>query len=143
MAATSHDTTVARSAAAKVKGGGDALASTAQRTPGPARAAGFAAAGLAGGLALGSRLAARRRPFWAPRRRVLGIPIGRESVAVVAARSLAESTKRVADAGKQASRTAEDIHELRQHLEQANRQSPIEVLLSGLTHRRGAHRNEH
>ena len=35
--------------------GGEAVASTARRTPGPVRAAGFAAAGLAGGLALGAR----------------------------------------------------------------------------------------
>jgi hypothetical protein len=131
---------------AKLKGGGEAVASTARRTPGPVRAAGFAAAGLVGGLALGSRVAARRAPLkflTHPRRSVLGIPVGREPTAVAAARALVENTRRMTDAGKHVSRTAEDIHELRRHLDQANRQSPIEVLLNGLTHRRGAHRAEH
>jgi hypothetical protein len=131
---------------ARLKGGGEAVASSARRTPGPVRAAGFAAAGLASGLALGSRVAARRAPLRLlspPRPTVLGIPIGREPTAVAAARALAGSTRLLADAGKHASRTAEDIHELRRHLEQANRQSPIEVLLNGLTHRRGANRDEH
>jgi hypothetical protein len=143
--ATTPTGTVARSAVATLKGGGEAVASTARRTPGPVRAAGFAAAGLAGGLALGSRVAARRGPLSflsQPRRRVLGIPIGREPTAVAAARVLVGSTRRLAGAGKHVSRTAEDIHELRWHLEQANRQSPIEVLLNGLTHRRGANRAE-
>jgi hypothetical protein len=133
------DTTLARRAAATVKEGGEAVASTARRTSGPVRAAGFAAAGLAGGLALGSRVARRRSPlrFLRPARRtVLGMPIGRERAAVAAAR-------RLAGAGKHVARTAEDVHELRRHLEQANRQSPIEVLLNGLTHRRGANRAEH
>jgi hypothetical protein len=144
-ATTSNGTTVAQGAAAKFKEGGDAVASTARRTPGPVRAAGLAAAGLAGGLALGSHLAARRKPlrFLRPRPRVLGIPIGRKPTVVTAARALAGGTKRLADAGSHASRTADDIHELRQHLEQANRQSPVEVLLNALTHRRGAHRAEH
>jgi hypothetical protein len=139
--ATTSTGSGARGAVEKVKGGGEAVASTARRTPGPVRAAGFAAAGLAGGLALGSRVAGRRR--FLSRRTVLGIPIGREPAAVAAARALAGSTLRLADAGRHVSRTADDIHELRHHLEQANRQSPIEVLLNGLTHRRGANRAEH
>ena len=68
------------------------------------------------------------------------MPIGRAPTSVVVARALAGGTRRLAGAGKRVSRTAEDIHEIREHLEQANRQSSIEVLLNGLTHRRGAHR---
>jgi len=68
------------------------------------------------------------------------MPIGRAPTSVVVARALAGGTRRLADAGKRVSRTAEDIHEIREHLEQANGQSSIEVLLNGLTHRRGAHR---
>jgi hypothetical protein len=145
MATAPTGTRVARRAAAKVKGSGEGVVSTARRTPSAARAAGFAAAGLAGGLALGSRVAARRTPLGFlsyPRRTVLGIAIGREPATVAVARALADGTRRLANAGKHVSRTAEDIHELRQHLEQANRQSPIEVLLNGLTHRRGANRAE-
>ena len=74
---------------------------------------------------------------------MLGLPIGRAPTSVAAARALAGGTRRLAGAGKRVSRTAEDIHEIREHLEQANRQSPIEVLLNGLTHRRGANRAEH
>jgi len=68
------------------------------------------------------------------------MPIGRAPTSVVVARALAGGTRRLAGAGKRVSRTAEDIHEIREHLEQANGQSSIEVLLNGLTHRRGAHR---
>ena len=57
----------------------DVVASTARRTPGPARAAGLAAASLAGGVAVGVRLAPKRRGLLpGRRRRVLGVPIGRE-----------------------------------------------------------------
>lgn len=118
-----------------VKDGGEAAVSTARRTPGPVKAAGLAAAGLAGGLALGSHTTGRREPLaflGRSRRTVLGLPIGRERPAVVAARAVA-----------QLARASDDVHELRRQLEQANRQSPVEVLLSGLTHRRGANRAEH
>ena len=137
--------TAAHSASGKVKEGGKAVASTARRAPGPVRAAGFAAAGLAGGLALGARIAPRRNRLGFlthSRRRVLGLPLGRAPVSVAAARALV-GARRLAGAGKRVSRTADDIHEIREHLEQANRQSPIEVLLNGLTHRRGANRAEH
>ena len=42
----------------------------------------------------------------------------------------------------QASSTTDDVHKIREQLDQANRQSPVEVLLDGLTHRRGAHKRE-
>jgi hypothetical protein len=42
----------------------------------------------------------------------------------------------------QASNTADDIRAIREQLEQTNRRSPVEVLLDGLTHRRGAHKLE-
>jgi hypothetical protein len=38
--------------------------------------------------------------------------------------------------------TTDDVREIREQLDKANRQSPVEVLLDGLTHRRGSHRNE-
>jgi hypothetical protein len=84
--------------------------------------AGAAAAGLAGGLLLGSRIGlARRRSrktlVWAGAKRV---------VATVA----------------KASHTADDIHAIRQQLEQANNRSPIEVVLDGLTHRPGTRKRQ-
>jgi hypothetical protein len=37
---------------------------------------------------------------------------------------------------------AKFVHEIREQLDKANRQSPLEVVLDGLTHRRGAHKRE-
>jgi hypothetical protein len=114
--------------------GGAAVTSAARRAPKGALAAGAAAAGLAGGLVLGAR-APRHGKLKLRRRRVLGMPIGRRSTAVTLA-------KRVVKATGKASRTADDMHAIREQLEQANRRSPVEVLLDGLTHRRGAHKLE-
>ena len=67
------------------------------------------------GLAGGLVLGAR---MGSNRRKVLGLPVGRKRPVVRAAEAL----------GKVALRT--------------NRRSPVEVLLDGLTHRRGAHKRE-
>jgi hypothetical protein len=93
---------------------------TARRTAGPALAAGAAGvAGLAGGLLIGSR-----------RRRKSG-----------AALAIASAKRFVAVAGK-ASNTADDLRAIREQLENANRRSPIEVVLDGLTHRPGTGKRE-
>jgi hypothetical protein len=108
-------------------------------------AAGAAAAGLAGGLALGSRLASRRRgirSLLAPRPRLLGLPLVPRSGAERTASALAKAVRQIGSATDQLSDTAGEIRQVREQLEKANRQSPIEVLLDGLTHRRGAHKHE-
>ena len=87
----------------------------------PALAAGAAAAGLAGGLLIGSRKGSGLHLF---RRR-------RRSGAALAV----AGAKRFAAAAGKASNTADDIHAIREQLENANRRSPIEVVLDGLTHR--------
>jgi hypothetical protein len=97
--------------------------------------AGATAAGLAGGLALGARLGSKRR-------KVLGMPIGRKRGLVQAAEALGEVARELSSARKQASAVTDDVREVRQQLDKANRQSPVEVLLDGLTHRRGAHKRE-
>jgi hypothetical protein len=108
----------------KAKHAGDAVAGTARRAAGPALTAGVAAAaGLAGGLLIGSR----RSPFG---RRQSG-----------AALALAGAKRFAAAAGK-ASNTADDIRAIREQLENANRRSPIEVVLDGLTHRPGTGKRE-
>jgi hypothetical protein len=123
------------------------MAETKTTTPraakGPALTAGAAAAGLVGGLALGSR--SRRRglsALLAPRRRVLGIPLGRKSGLVRTAEALGHVARGVGSATNKASATTEDIHQIREQLDKANRRSPLEVVLDGLTHRRGAHKRE-
>jgi hypothetical protein len=101
----------------------ESVAGTARRAGKPALAAGAAAAtGLAGGLMLGSRVRFGRRRSGA-------------------ALALAGAKRFVAVAGK-ASNTADDIHAIREQLENANRRSPIEVVLDGLTHRPGTSKRE-
>jgi hypothetical protein len=106
--------------AAKVQEAGDAVASTAKSASRPALTAGAAAAGLAGGFALGARFHPRRRRK----------------------RGFAVTLAMLGKAAKELSSTSDDIGMLREELERSNRQSPVEVLLNGLTHRRGAHRRE-
>jgi len=118
-------------ALALTKNAGEAVVSTARRTPAPALAAGAAVAGIAGGLALGTRRGSR-----GALQRLLPLP--RRS----RARAIAGGAKRLAVLANQASNTADDIRAIREQLEQTNRRSPVEVLLDGLTHRRGAHKLE-
>jgi hypothetical protein len=61
---------------------------------------------------------------------------------VTAAKAFAEGAKRLAAATRPVAAATDDVREVRKQLEQANRRSPVEVLLDGLTHRRGAHRLE-
>jgi hypothetical protein len=102
-------------------------------------AAGAAAAGLAGGLALGSR---RGNGLFTPRRKVLGVPIRRKSRALRTLELMRDGAKHLSSATDQMSGTAEDVREIREQLEKVNRKSPLEVVLDGLTHRRGAHKGE-
>ena len=99
----------------------DKVAGTARRAAGPALTAGAAGvAGLAGGLLIASRVGRRRS---------------------AGALALA-SAKRFAAAAGKASNTADDIRAIREQLENANRRSPIEVVLDGLTHRPGTGKRE-
>jgi hypothetical protein len=87
-----------------------------------ARVAGAAAAGLTGGLLIGSRMGTGA-----------GLLVRRRSstaLALAGAKSLAKTVVK-------ASHTADDIHAIREQLENANNRSPIEILLDGLTHRPG------
>lgn len=111
----------------RAKDAGDTVASIAQRSAGPALAAGAAAAGLAGGLLIGSRVGSGH-----------GLIGRRRSGAVVAF----TGARRLAALAGQASNTADDIRAIREQLENANRRSPIEVVLDGLTHRPGTGKRE-
>lgn len=103
-------------------GAGPAVADVARKANKPALAAGAAVAGLAGGLIVGSRLGAGT-----------GLLVRRRSNTALAL----AGAKRLAKTAVKASQTADDIHALREQLEQANKRSPIEVVLDGLTHRPG------
>jgi hypothetical protein len=122
----------------------DAVVSVARHARGPAIAAGAAAAGLACGLALGSRVRTRG-PLAAVvlgRRRLIGVPVGPKPNFAAVAMALGQGTRKVGEATGKASGAADDLTRLREQLEGLNRRSPVEVVLDGLTHRRGMHRRE-
>jgi hypothetical protein len=132
-------TTTKTRAAASRNGSGPSTVEKVEKVAGKAKrpmmAAGATAAGLAGGLALGARMGSKRR-------RVLGLPIGRKTGFVQAAEAFTRLAREVGSARQQAAGVTDDVHGIRDQLDKANRQSPVEVLLDGLTHRRGAHKRE-
>ena len=128
-----------------VKGAGETVAATTRRARGPILAASAAAAGLAGGLALGSRRGSKRRGrigLLDRRPRMLGVPIGPKSGALKTVELLRDGAKHLDSATSQVSGATNDVRELNEQLDRLNRRSPLEVVLDGLTHRRGAHKRE-
>jgi hypothetical protein len=97
------------------------IAAIAQLLPKPALA-GAAAAGLAAGTALGAILRGHRRP------RVMGLPLPR-------GKEVKEGARQAVRAGRWLYEVQTDVNLLREQAQQSRRQSPIEVLLSGLTSR--------
>lgn len=122
-----------------VKDAGGTVANAAKRARGPALAAGATAAGLAGGIAVGAKLRGKRRhSLFAPRPSALGIPLARKSGAVKAAEALRDGAKHLSAATSQASGVARDVHEVKEALDKGGRgTSPLEVVVEGLTRRRG------
>ena len=107
--------------------------------------AGATAAGLAGGLVLGSRAKPKRRgvaALLAPQRKILGVPVRRRNGVVRTAKALGQVARELSSATNQVSATTDEVRQVREELEKTTRRSPIEVLLDGLTHRRGAHKRE-
>jgi hypothetical protein len=88
----------------------------------PAVAGGAAAAGMAAGTALGVILRGHRRP------RLMGVPLPR-------GKEVKEGARQAARAGRWLYEVQTDVRLLREQAERSRRQSPIEVLLSGLTSR--------
>ena len=130
---------------AKAKDTGHSLATAARRTRGPMITAGATAAGLAGGLVLGSRTTSKRggvAGLLAPQRTVLGVPVGRKKGVARTAKALGQVARELSSATKQVSATTDEVRQVREELEKTTRRSPIEVVLDGLTHRRGAHGRE-
>ena len=135
----------ASSAVAKAKDTGDSIATAARKAKGPMLTAGATAAGLAGGLVLGSRARSKSRgvtALLAPQRRVLGVPVGRKNGVLRTAKALGQVARELSSASNQVSAATDEVRQVRAELEKTTRRSPIEVLLDGLTHRRGAHKRE-
>ena len=132
-------------AVAKAKETGEFVATAARKAKTPMLTAGATAAGLAGGLLVGSR--ARSKPrgvtaLLAPQRKVLGVPVGRKNGVVRTAKALGQVARELSSASNQVSAATNEVRQVREELEKTTRRSPIEVLLDGLTHRRGAHKRE-
>jgi hypothetical protein len=88
----------------------------------PAVAGGAAAAGMAAGTALGVILRGHRRP------RLMGVPLPR-------GKEVKEGARHAVRAGRWLYEVQTDVRLLREQAAQSRRQSPVEVLLSGLTSR--------
>ena len=107
---------------------GDGASAAAGKAKVPAMAAGMAAAGLAGGIAIGQRMF--------PRKKVLGVPVPRRSVATKFGKELGKAAGEIGRAGRQVGDLTTEVRGLRADVESGKGKSPVEVLLSGLTRRR-------
>ena len=99
----------------------------AQKLKTPALAAGAAAAGLAGGLALAGR---------APHKKVLGVRVPAAGAAQSTSQNLAEAAKQIGSFGERLGELANEVRMVREGFAQSRTRSPIEVVLQGLTSRR-------
>jgi hypothetical protein len=100
----------------------DTIGSAAKKAKTPIVAGGAGVAGLAAGTALGALLRGSRRP------RVLGMPVPR-------GQQIKTGAQKALRTGRWFYDVQTDLRLLREHAEHSRRQSPIEVLLSGLTSR--------
>src|SRR5918999_419292 len=100
MAATKTSSNSIGSVPRAARDAGETVATGARKARVPMLLAGGAAAGLAGGLALGGRRRSGLSALIAPRRQLLGVPIGRKNGLVRTAEALgrvATATERVAE----------------------------------------------
>lgn len=132
----------ANAASSVVDHAGNAVTTGARKATIPLLVAGGTVAGLAGGLALGGRRRSGLSALVAPRRRWLGVPVGRRNGLDKTAEALERVAAQLGSATDQVAATTSDVRQIREQLDKANRQSPIEVLIDALTHRRGAHKRE-
>ena len=116
---------------------GHAIGDAASKAKGPALAGGAALAGMVGGMAIASR---------GGRRRVLGIPVPGTRRPLVkiksprrnnVAKDVVKAAGKMGKAGGQMAELASEVRMAREQLEAPQRRSPIEVVLQGLTARRG------
>jgi hypothetical protein len=106
---------------------GRAVGSAANAAKVPAVAGGAALAGLVGGVALAR----------GGRRRVLGVPVPGTRRPLVKINGRGSGTKQLMKTGRQVAELAVEVRQARQQLATERRRSPVEVVLEGLTARRG------
>jgi hypothetical protein len=122
---------VAQGVAGGAQSAGRAVGSAANAAKLPAVAGGAALAGLVGGMAIARR----------GRRRVLGVPIPGTARPLVKIKRRGAGTKELIKAaghtGRQMAELTSEVRLAREQLQSGRRRSPIEVVLDGLTARRG------
>jgi hypothetical protein len=101
--------------------------SVARKAKTPAIAGGAAVAGLIGGIALSRR---------APGTKLLGVRLGTGTTRA-ASESLADAAKDIGAFGERVGELANEIRVVREGVADRHSRSPIEVVLEGLTTRRG------
>jgi hypothetical protein len=106
---------------------GRAVGSAANAAKVPAVAGGAALAGLVGGVALAR----------GGRRRVLGVPVPGTRRPLVKINGRGSGSKQLMKTGRQMAELAIEVRQARQQLATERKRSPIEVVLDGLTARRG------
>ena len=131
------------SAGGALSSAGSALGGAAKKAKTPAIAGGAALAGLAGGIALAARDTGPKR--------VLGVPVPgtrkplvtlkvkspRGSKAKSASKDILKAAEEVGSAGRQVSNLLGEVDRVRAAIDRPKSRSPVEVLLEGLTSRRG------
>jgi hypothetical protein len=128
----------AHSVASGAQHTGKAIGGAASKAKGPALTGGAALAGLVGGMAIAAR---------GGRRKVLGIPVPGTRRPLVqirtprrnsVAKEVVQAARTMGKAGGQAAELATEVRRAREQLDSSSRRrSPIEVVLDGLTARRG------
>jgi hypothetical protein len=127
----------AQSVASGAQSTGHAIGSAAGKAKGPALTGGAALAGLVGGMVIATR---------GGRRKVLGVPVPGTRRPLVKiktprrnhmAKDVVKAAGQMGNAGRQMAELATEVRLARQQLDSRRRRSPIEVVLEGLTARRG------
>jgi hypothetical protein len=120
---------------------GDAVSTVAKKVKGPAVAGGAALVGLAGGLAIASRANGPRKLLGVPvpgtRRPLVKITTPKRVKARGATKDLRKAATEVGTAGRQVGDLVTEVRRVRTELERGQRRSPLEIVLEGLTSRRG------
>jgi hypothetical protein len=119
--------TAGRAVGGAASDAGRVVGSAANAAKVPAVAGGAALAGLVGGMALAR----------GGRRRVLGVPVPGTRRPLVKINGRGSSTKQLMKTGRQMAELAIEVRQARQQLSTDRRRSPVEVVLEGLTARRG------
>jgi hypothetical protein len=137
-----------------VNGAGQTVGTVAKKARGPALVGGLTAAGLAGGVALGSRFMGGRSPLHFRNGSSPVTPVARGAGKGLrkAGKGIGKAGKGIGKAGKGIGKAGEEIGKTgltigvgdvtmdlrrgRKESREGRKQSPVEVLLSGLTSRR-------